>query len=84
MKPANASVLRLLRAKGADGLTKAEARAELHIESLTQRVHELTRTHGFDIETVLEQTGDGTRFARYVLHETPTFAPTSGTQEAWL
>lgn len=70
MKPVTAAVARLLIARGPDGLTKAEARAQLHIESLTQRVFEL-RAIGWDVDTVLEMTGDGTRFARYVCRAIP-------------
>lgn len=85
MKPATASVGRLLVARGEEGLTDAEARAQLHITSLAQRVHEL-KAEGWSIRTILEQTDDGTRYGRYVYLSAPgverAFRPLTGTQEA--
>jgi hypothetical protein len=84
MKPATAAVGRLLVARGKDGLTDPECRAQLHMTSLAQRVHEL-RQAGWRIESILEQTGDGTRFARYYYHSAPNveraFRPLTGVQE---
>lgn len=80
MKPATASVLRLLRARGADGLTPAEARDQLACDRLAARVHEL-RAAGYRIEAVRERSPMGATFARYVLVERAAFRPVSGVQE---
>lgn len=65
MKASTAAVARLLIAKGSDGLTEAEAHAQLHISRLAARIWEL-RQQGWVIEAEPEWTGDHeSRFARY-------------------
>ena len=82
MKPATAAVGRLLVARGVDGLTDAEARAELHQTRLAARVGEL-RAAGWSIGSLYEQTGDGTRYARYFACDWPGRRRAySGAQEA--
>ena len=81
MKAQTAAVLRLLRSKGADGLTPAEARDQLACDRLAARVWELRHQHGFDITDVRERSDAGATFARYVLHEQRAFTPTTGTQQ---
>ena len=80
MKPATASVLAFLRTRGKDGATEAEIQAATAIRSGAQRVHEL-RADGYRVETVLERSPIGARYARFVLIERPPFAPLTGTQE---
>jgi hypothetical protein len=67
-------VLDLLRLRGGDGVTPAEAREALACDRLAARVREL-REVGYDIETRRERSPIGATFARYVICETPT-APT--------
>ena len=62
MKPATREALRLLQARGADGLTSAEA----HQSRLAARVHEL-RKAGYRIEDTRERAEDGALYARYYL-----------------
>ncbi len=83
MKPATAAVLRLLRARGADGVTPAEARAALACDRLAARVHEL-KADGYRIDTLRQRSEAGAVFARYVLVERPAFRPVTGVQEALL
>lgn len=83
MKAQTRQVLDLLRARGADGLTPAEARDAIACDRLAARVWELRHQHGFQIDDVRERSAAGATFARYYLHETPapTFAPVEGVQE---
>ena len=81
MKAQTRAVLELLRVRGADGLTPAEARDALACDRLAARVWELRHLHGFDIEDVRERSEIGATFARYYLRESRTFAPVKGTQE---
>lgn len=74
-------VLALLREMGETGITDLVALKELRVRRLAARVWEL-RAAGHDIETIPHVTVFGARVARYVLHESPTFTPTTGTQEA--
>lgn len=83
MKPTNAAVLRLLRARGRDGLTEAEATDQLACRRLGARIFDL-RTAGYVIESVPERTPIGARIARYVLVEPARMAPTTGVQDALL
>lgn len=78
MKHQTRQVLHLLRLRGADGLTPAEARTALACDRLAARVFELRR-EGFDIEAVSERTPAGARVARYVLRR--AFRPVAGVQE---
>lgn len=71
MKPATAATLRLLRIRGADGLTVAEARTTIACDRLAARVWEL-RQAGHVIESVSERTPMGAHVARYYLRERPT------------
>lgn len=79
MKPSAAAVLDLLRLRGKDGLTPAEARTAIACDRLAARVFEL-RESGFAIESVPERTPMGARIARYYLAE-PRFVPVTGVQE---
>lgn len=79
MKASNAAALALLRLRGADGVTPAEARAAIACDRLAARVHEL-KALGFDIETYRERSAAGATYARYVIRERRT-EPTRGTQE---
>lgn len=81
MKQQTAAVLRLLRARGDDGLTPAEAREQLACDRLAARVWELRHQHGFDITDTRERSEVGAVFSRYVLHERPSFQPVTGIQE---
>ena len=81
MKASNAAALALLRLRGADGVTPAEARSAIACDRLAARVHEL-KAMGFAITTVRERSPMGATFARYVLHERPRFTPVTGEQEA--
>ena len=82
MKAQTAAVLQLLRSRGADGLTPAEARDALACDRLAARVWELRHLHGFDIEDVRERSEIGATFARYYLRERGAFRPVTGEQEA--
>ena len=82
MKAQTRAVLDLLRVRGADGVTPAEARDALACDRLAARVWELRHLHGFDIEDVRERTEIGARFARYYLRERAAFRPVIGEQEA--
>lgn len=77
MKAGTRAVLDLLRLRGADGLTPAEARHAVGTDRLAARVWELRRLHGYDIEQVRERTPMGASVARYYLRQ-----PTRGVQEA--
>ena len=79
MKPGTRAILELLTAAGPDGLTPRDALREAGCFRLAARVAEL-RGDGLDIRTTWETDGDGTRWARYTLHE-PRFTPTTGVQE---
>lgn len=80
MKHQTRQVLELLRLRGREGLTPAEAREAIACDRLAARVHELRRQHGFDIEDVRERSPMGAAYCRYYLR-TPTFAPVTGVQE---
>lgn len=67
MKPSAAAVLRLLRSRGSEGVTPAEARSALHIDRLGARIYELKRD-GYEIRRELV-TVERSRFARYYLVE---------------
>jgi hypothetical protein len=69
VKPATARTLRVLRARGADGLTPGEARELVGTDRLAARVWEL-EAEGYSITRTLVTVGQGARVARYVLHET--------------
>lgn len=77
MKPGTRAVLELLTAAGPDGLTPMDALREAGCFRLAARVAEL-RAVGHDVRTLWETDGDGTRWARYVLVERPTFTATTG------
>ena len=68
MKPATARVLRLLRSRGSEGVTPAEARSALHIDRLGARIYELRKDEHYQIRRELV-TVNGARFARYYLVE---------------
>jgi len=80
MKAQTAAVLRLLRSRGADGLTPAEARDQLACDRLAAQVWEL-KAEGYSVDTYRERSEAGATFARYVLRERVAFVPTTGTQE---
>ena len=80
MKASNAAALALLRLRGADGVTPAEARSAIACDRLAARVCEL-KAFGFDIQTVRERTPMGSLVARYYLRERRTFAPVEGVQK---
>jgi len=80
VKPATAATLRLLRIRGSDGVTAAEARTTIACDRLAARVAEL-RAQGYRIDTVPELTPMKARIARYVLVE-PTRRPVTGDQQA--
>lgn len=83
MKAQTRAVLDLLRLRGADGLTPAEAREAIACDRLAARVWELRHQHGIDVEDVRERSPMGATFARYYLRPTQTApAPMTGTQEA--
>lgn len=84
MKDSTAAVARLLRARGGDGLSDAEAHAELGIDRLAARVWELVHWHGWTVSKVMERAPNGTRYARYYRESEPaaTTVPTRGVQEA--
>ena len=79
MKPATAEAGRLLVAMGADGLTEAQYERQTHRRRLAARVHEL-KAAGWPIQTLYEMTGDGSRYARYLLRARATAY--SGAQKA--
>lgn len=83
MKPATARALRLLEARGADGLTDAEYHGATGYWRLAARVGEIRAALGEDaVDTVYERTEDGqSRFARYFLR-LPAPRPYRGSQEA--
>lgn len=81
MKAQTAAVLALLRSKGADGLTPAEARDQLACDRLAARVWELRHQHGIAIEDVRERSEAGATYSRYRLVEQPVFAPVKGEQQ---
>jgi hypothetical protein len=64
------AVLRLLRARGAEGLTPIEALREVGTFRLGARVFDL-RKAGHRIEREWVTTPGGSRVARYVLHDQP-------------
>lgn len=68
MKPSNASVLRLLRIRGADGLTEAESTATIACRRLAARVWEL-RQAGYEIDSAPERAPNGAVYSRYFLVE---------------
>lgn len=78
MKPATAAVLRLLRARGSEGVTPAEARSAVHTDRLGARIWELKRD-GYAIRREWV-TVEGARFARYVLDEPVVLRADAGTQ----
>lgn len=69
MKPDTARVRGLLRSRGADGLTSAEARKALGTDHLGARVWELIHEEGDDITSVRERAENGRTYSRYFLHE---------------
>lgn len=81
MKAQTRQVLDLLRLRGCDGLSPAEARGAIACDRLAARIWELRHLHGLDIEDVRERTEIGATFARYYLRERPVFVPVEGTQE---
>lgn len=81
MKAQTRQVLELLRLRGEDGLTSAEARDAIACDRLAARVWELRHQHGFTVVDVRERSAAGATFARYYLRETRTFAPVTGVQE---
>jgi hypothetical protein len=83
MKPATLATLAVLRRRGPTGLTSNEAIPVVGTSRLAARVGEL-RAEGYPVETRWERTPAGARIARYVLAETPRFAPVTGVQEALL
>lgn len=82
MKPSTSAVLRLLRARGKDGLSPAEAHHALACDRLAARVHEL-KAAGYVVQTIMERAPNGAVYARYRLIE-PQFTPVTGQQEGWL
>ncbi|MFA9271806.1 MAG: helix-turn-helix domain-containing protein [Baekduiaceae bacterium] len=84
MKAQTRQVLELLRLRGADGLTPAEARDAIACDRLAARVWELRHQHGIEVEDVRERSPMGATFARYYLVTRPTFRPITGVQEALL
>ena len=82
MKPATRRALRLLDARGPDGLTDAEYHAATGYWRLAARVGEIRSDLGdAAVQTVYERTPDGvSRFARY--YRVRSAAPMRGTQEA--
>lgn len=81
MKPATLRALRLLDARGADGLTDAEYHAATGFWRLAARVGEIRAALGEGaVETVYERTADGqSRYARYYRRR-PAVAPMRGVQ----
>jgi hypothetical protein len=68
MKPQTERTLRVLRAKGGDGLTPLEALELVGTQRLAARIYEL-QAEGYDITRTLKATARGARIACYVLHE---------------
>lgn len=81
MKPGSRAALNLLRTRGRDGLTEAEATTAIGCRRLAARVWEL-RQAGFDIESVAERAPNGSHYARYFLKERTAPEPTTGQQLA--
>ncbi len=81
MKRQTRQVLELLRLRGADGLTPAEARDAIACDRLAARVWELRHQHGIDIEDVRERSPMGAAFARYFLIGDRPFTAMRGSQE---
>jgi hypothetical protein len=81
VKPATTAVLRLLRLRGADGLTEAEATSTLACRRLAARVYEL-RVAGYRVDAIPERTPMGAVIRRYYLRE--SFRAVSGVQETML
>jgi hypothetical protein len=69
VKPSAAAILTMLRQRGPEGVSPAEARLVAGCDRLAARVCEL-RADGFDITTRAETRG-GATYARYVLHTAP-------------
>lgn len=61
-------VLALLRERGAKGITPIDALNVVGSFRLGARIFDL-RAQGYDIETTTWETPNGSRVARYVLHE---------------
>ena len=80
MKPATRQVLDLLRLRGKDGVTPAEARTAIACDRLAARVHEL-KAAGYPIEAVRERSEAGAAFCRYYLATPTAPVPTAGSQE---
>lgn len=80
MKRQTRDVLALLRARGPDGLTAAEAHDQLACDRLAARIHEL-RDAGYHIPAVRERSPIGATYARYVLSERPELRAISGVQD---
>lgn len=80
MKPATRQVLDLLRLRGKDGLTPAEARNAIACDRLAARVYEL-RADGYAVQSVTERTPMGARIARYYLTPERRFAAVTGEQQ---
>lgn len=79
LKPDTAAALRLLRSRGADGVTTAEARAAIGSDRFAARVWELIHWHHVPVVKVMERAPNGDRYARYSLAE-PRPEPTVGEQ----
>lgn len=82
MKPATVRVLRLLEARGSEGITGLDALAICHVYRLSGRIHEIRHDENDPREV---QTGwreiDGARFALYRLAEyAPRPRPDAGSQ----
>ena len=76
MKPATARVLRLLHARGAEGVTGMDALREAHVYRLSGRIHELRNDEDHPVEIDTEwRTVDGVRFAVYRLHRLEPVLP---------
>lgn len=81
MKASNRRVLDLLRLRGADGLTEAEATSAIACRRLAARVWDLRHVHGIAITDAPERTPMGAVIKRYYLAPEPTtFRPVTGTQ----
>lgn len=79
MKPATVAVLKLLRLRGGDGLTEAEATAALACRRLAARIWEL-RQAGFQVDAVPERAPNGAVYSRYFLREQTRFPSVKGEQ----
>ena len=72
MKASTEAVGRLLAARGADGVTDALAREQLHQTRIAARVWELVNWHGWVIDSEKRaMTGDGTPYSVYTLVSRP-------------